>query len=172
MSSEKEPIRIFVRFFPRDTDLIAVVKQYSLRGALRIAVDNYCGNKRATLRLPAKMVEPTTQTSHITIHQRDDPDMYAVFEKIPKCNRMEAIRLLIRHATERCELRHLYSGDTPEPVSTAADDADEETVPKQVKTNRRTKPASAKPQKAREETYEDDVPTRDESSMNSVFDFI
>ena len=100
------PIKINLKFNEKDADIFALIEYYSLRKAIYLAVQNYLGKTENRLKLP-----PTypIQTSwrRIVIHKEDDIDTYQLLQQIPPRCQGHAIKLLLRHAMENCDLRFL-----------------------------------------------------------------
>lgn len=106
MLGAKTPMRITIRFGEKDADLMLMASQYHLGDMLRLAIRHYLGQTFETIPLPPGIdVKPLICS---TIYLRaEDSDSISFMSQFPAGYRSTAAKLLIRHATAQCNIRHL-----------------------------------------------------------------
>ena len=103
-------LSITIRFGKKDGDLMLMVSQYRISDMLVLAVNRYLGKTQECIPLPPNV--PYKPVRCATIYLSDDDDETIDFmRQFPNGYRSAAVKMLLRHATERCDLRQLLQLD-------------------------------------------------------------
>lgn len=100
------PIRVRLKFGVKDEDLKLLANDEDIKALVKTAIDHYLGDKNATISLTPKHPQKHNWTT-FSIRYEEDPQIYQFIRKIPEGNRTAVIKLLLRHAMEQCDIRHL-----------------------------------------------------------------
>lgn len=102
----KDVIKFNLRLSAKDGDLLLLAEQYHFSAMVLLAARRYLGKTEEQIPLPPK--RPVGQRwFSITLRKEDDPDVYRLFKTLPAGYRGHAVKLMLRHAMERCDLRFM-----------------------------------------------------------------
>lgn len=111
-------LSITVRLGRKDGDLMLMASQYRISDMLILAVHYHLG--LTTERIPLPPNVPFKPIKCTTIYLDDDnEDVIEFMKQYPDGYRSTAVKMLLRHATEYCDLRHL-TGDAQFEAQTKA----------------------------------------------------
>jgi len=110
--------RINIRFGPKDKDLQLLASSNRFDDVITYAIDHYLGKVKAPIPLPnLDSINAGQEKTIYTLYLDNitDKDAIDLLQGIPAGYRSFALKLLIRHAMERCDLRALQAAvnDTP-----------------------------------------------------------
>jgi len=111
-------LTITIRFGKKDGDLMLMASQYHITDMLVLAVDRHIGKTQETIPLPPNVAYKTIHSSTIYLNDEHE-DAINFLRQFPNGFRSAAVKMLLRHATERCDLRHLQPVISPAPEKAA-----------------------------------------------------
>lgn len=157
-------LNITVRFGKKDGDLMLMASQYRISDMLVLAVARHLGKTQETIPLPPNV--PYKQTRCATIYLNDEhEDAINFMRQFPNGFRSTAAKMLLRHATEQCDLRHLHQPETLAPELSAPK------KPKYITPAKRPEVAKSNPeQKIERPTFETPVP--EQANDDDIFKLI
>lgn len=95
-----------LRLGAKDGDLLLLAEEYGIAELIFFSVRKYLGKHTGCFQLPPpKNVEERIYS--VRLKESKDADVYRFLSSIPPGNRSQVIKLLIRHATEECDIRFL-----------------------------------------------------------------
>lgn len=105
--ARKESIRITMRLSAKDADIISIFEYYKPRTVICFAVQRYLTGSNNTLTIPPAISDKPVLYRAFVINRADAPAVYDFLVSAPAGKRSDIIKRLIRHATDRCDLRQL-----------------------------------------------------------------
>lgn len=107
--ARKESIRITMRLSAKDADIISIFEYYKPRTVICFAVQRYLTGSNNTLAIPPAISDKPVLYRAFVINRADAPAVYDFLVSAPAGKRSDIIKRLIRHATDRCDLRQLLA---------------------------------------------------------------
>ncbi|MBQ3010205.1 MAG: hypothetical protein IJA20_06035 [Methanocorpusculum sp.] len=99
-------LSITIRFGKKDGDLMLMASQYHITDMLVLAVARHLGKTQETIPLPPNV--PYKPVACATVYLNDEhEDAINFLRQFPNGFRSAAVKMLLRHAMEKCDLRHL-----------------------------------------------------------------
>ncbi len=167
-------IRIVLSLGMKEADILLLAKQYNLKNLVIQAVNNYLTHSSTKIALPSmQQVSPKRYT--ICLNESDDENVYRFILSIPKGFRVIAVKLLLRHSLEQCDLRFLT--DYPQnivPQKKPKESQSHTNIPARVlqKENNQTMNNSV-PTVEKQENHHKILPLPDKSAnADDIFDLI
>lgn len=165
-------LSITVRLGRKDGDLMLMASQYRISDMLVLAVRYHLGLTAERIPLPPNV--PFKPIKCATIYlDGDNEDVIEFMQQYPDGYRSTAVKMLLRHATERCDLRHLTGDAQFEAQTKAAPPKPQYIIPAKVRLEQ---------QEAGEPSELSELPVKpvqpitdmvsDEDDEDSVLDFI
>lgn len=111
-------LNITVRFGKKDGDLMLMASQYHITDMLVLAVDRHIGKTQETIPLPPNVAYKPIHSATIYLNDEHE-DAINFLRQFPNGFRSAAVKMLLRHATEQCDLRHLQPSAAPAPQKPA-----------------------------------------------------
>lgn len=100
-----------LRLGAKDGDLLLLAKQYGIAELVFFSIQKHLGKCTGCLKLPPpENVEERIYA--VRVNESRDADAYRFLSSIPSGNRSQVIKMLIRRATEECDIRFLTGGYT------------------------------------------------------------
>lgn len=98
-----------LRLGAKDGDLLLLAKHYGIAELVFFAVQKHLGKHTGSLKLPPpENVEERIYA--VRVSESKDADAYRFLSSVPSGNRSQVIKMLIRRATEECDIRFLTGG--------------------------------------------------------------
>lgn len=113
--SKRKPMRITIRLGKTEKDLLLIAAQYRLYDMLRLAIHQYLGKTDERIPLPPNVPVKLMSCATIYINPNDE-EVISFMEQFPPGARSAAVKLLLRHATDRCDLRCLLTMASTEQI--------------------------------------------------------
>lgn len=164
-------LSITVRLGKKDGDLMLMVSQYRISDMLALAVRYHLG--LTTERIPLPPNVPFKPVKCATVYlDSENEDVIEFMQQFPDGYRSTAVKMLLRHATEHCDLRHLTGDPLIEEKTKAAPPKPQYIIP----ARQRQEPQGVKGPK----TYSPPPPARsrfeeqpdERDDEDSIFDLI
>lgn len=124
-----DPIRVTLRLTKSDVDIISLMEYYRPRHVISLAVSRYLGQTGETLPLPPESSDKESLYRSVIFHRGDDEETYDFLASLPDGAVSTILKRLIRHATDKCDIRPLLAKTKDDIVDSKTDKPSDKHVP-------------------------------------------